>query len=335
MYRLCNEITIGSFKFSGVHALTVSKSIHSLVEEATLELPAQVTIANKPQNNIQKAYTADKFLPGDAVEIMVGYNDELKQEFVGFIKSIQSGNTVKLVCEGYSYVLKNSSPKVPASGQLSDLLKASVVNDKGSISIVSTVDAAIKNMRSDKLSGFEIIEQIRDATDKNLQVFFVEPGKLWCGLPHSEFATTGKGITRREVSLRIGFNCLSENTIMKNDASANPSTIVYQHKSLSGDLLSYQSDISPTNKSVEKKLLTNIDPSVFSKNLANEKALVNNYSSYSGNITAFLQPYVQPGDVVNLINKYEPVSGRYLVGGTSLKFGVNGGRREINLIRKA
>ncbi len=66
--------------------------------------------------------------------------------------------------------------------------------------------------------------------------------------------------------------------------------------------------------------------------MANEKQYSKNYSGYEGTITAFLQPFCQPGYLASISNSsYKERNGRYLVLSTKVTFGTRGATREIGL----
>ena len=60
------------------------------------------------------------------------------------------------------------------------------------------------------------------------------------------------------------------------------------------------------------------------------------YEGYTGTFTTFLEPSVEHSDKVELIdNKNKERAGRYLIRSVVTKFGINGGRQEIELKNKA
>ena len=59
-----------------------------------------------------------------------------------------------------------------------------------------------------------------------------------------------------------------------------------------------------------------------------------NYTGYHGDVMTFLEPHINPGDVVKIRSYREPErNGRYLVRSGKLTVGVKGGRQRLELER--
>ena len=81
-----SEITIGQFRFSGAHEVRIKQSLHSIVNTATIQIPSVAKIIRDGKMNPKGIITGKQFNDGNEVTIRLGYNNDLKTEFKGFVK---------------------------------------------------------------------------------------------------------------------------------------------------------------------------------------------------------------------------------------------------------
>ena len=91
------NIRIGGFRLRMVEKVSIKRSVELLSDTATITLPG--TVFNKAIN------IEDKIKVGDDVEIKLGYNDNLKEEFKGYLKTIKTdGGSLTLELEDDIYL---------------------------------------------------------------------------------------------------------------------------------------------------------------------------------------------------------------------------------------
>lgn len=335
MFVLRSDILIGDLRFEGVHEVTIKRSVHSLVETAIIEVPAVAHLSEKGRKSPKSIVTSTQIVSGSFVRIQLGYNDEMRTEFEGYVTGSKGGKLLQINCEGASYLLRQNAPGVhPGKRTVKDLLEAAVSKTKGDklIKVSCNVDMQVINTCSTWASGIEIINELIRATKDNICCFFIKPYELWCGLLYSNY-TTGIPIgSSNKVGYRIGYNTLKENTLEEHVINMKSGIVEYIRKSETGEVLK---GVSVNKWEGSTKVTTILNQVLQEKSLtelANEKAIRNNYKGYVGDFIAFLQPFANPGDSAKIVNSYLPkLDGEYLIESTEVHFGINGARRRIEL----
>lgn len=335
MFIPISDITIGQFRFSGVHEVTIKRSIHSIAETATIKIPAKARILRNGTSEAQTVITSKQFVDGDPVTINLGYNGELRTEFKGFVKGRNFDTPLQIECEGYSWLLRrNSKSLFFKSVTVKQLLQEAVssADPKNEIKVICTADFTLSNISIDNASGFDIIEKISKYTDNAITCCFIEPDVLWCGLVYSAYAKGNDPFHQGTVSYRPGYNIFHENTLRLRDANHDPTKVVYSRKQSNGHILSASSNVLSTTKRTYSKVLNQIKDANALTMLANEQAYQLNYAGFEGNLHTFLQPYVAPGYMAYIANtNYSEQDGNYLIESTETTFNTKGARRIVEI----
>jgi hypothetical protein len=184
-----------------------------MTDTATIELP-NVLVNEKEQNNIIAKRGIDTlFKRGDQVKIYAGYDkqdSELPLLFTGFINQLQLGETLKIECDDWMYLLKQINVK-------SKVLKSVTV--KGLINYCLTgFDIKVKYTDANANIGDWVIEnqgvinvcQILDELKKYGLYSFFEGEELNVVLPYINSSSSGKT-----------HNIIFENQIIDNNLKWN------------------------------------------------------------------------------------------------------------------
>src|SRR4051812_31561403 len=109
--ELNSEITIGSFRFTGVHDVHIKKGMHGYVSTAMVKVPSVAYIQKgklQPDGSVKivpgtrvAVNTKTKFNNGDPIVIKLCYNGVLKEEFRGFVKKRSGDMPIDVECEGF------------------------------------------------------------------------------------------------------------------------------------------------------------------------------------------------------------------------------------------
>jgi len=334
MLALSSEVTIGKFKFSGVYAVHISRSIHSLVETATITLPSLARILKDGKIMPDDVVTGKQFSDGDLVTIKLGYNGALKTEFVGFVQKRDVNMPLEVRCEGFSWLLRrNNVNNFWSSVSVKGLLEEAVSGIDGySITVKCETDLKLTDVRMANKCGFDVISSLSKYTDGCLKCFFIEPGVLWCGLAYTPIAHGSSTMSDRQVKYRLGFNSLQENNLSDLNVEDDPVEVTYSRRLADGRKIIASSVSSGGIARSHNRILNHVPDVASLSLLATEKAYQLNYSGYEGSLTAFLQTFTAPGDLATLSDsRYPDRNGQYLVESTEVNFGVNGARRTIEL----
>lgn len=333
MFVLNSEITVGAFRFSGVHEVKINRSILSIVESASFSVPARAAISENGKKSAVLIDTTSKFKRGQRVSIRLGYDGALIEEFQGFVKEVVSGNPVNIVCEGYSLHLRSNIIDISGLKSVNEYVSAVTTGLPPETSITAACDEtlALNNVLPAGNSGFDLLNALQSATDGNLTCFFPEHDKMWCGLLHKAIENKTLPGINKVVKFRPGYNALNVATLKDGPSGNEIATVKYYHKKNNGDTLEFKAGKERLGKGNYEQVLNKVTEVDGLRILANEKFHTVSAPRLDGSFTAFLQPSVRPGNSVYIEGSNNFNSGTYLVESTEIIFGINGGRRKIEL----
>lgn len=358
-----SKITIGSydgshqdFEFSGVHQIHIKKSIHSIVEFASVTVPSIARYIPKNGSMPVTVTTGTQFKDGDPITISLGYSivnangitmsTQMQTEFEGFVKRRDLAMPLVIECEGYvrELRLKNNISGNFKSTSAKKLL--ALATEGTDITVDCPVDFPLTGISLAKNSGVQICDLIKEASDHTLTLFFISSKVLWCGLPYTEYATGGsakplqllnnKTVTGNSyfglpgVAFRLGWNTVKDNQL-KERIPSEPVQVIMKGKRATGGILYAESKKKAAVQKVHS-LQNHIGDTTTLGKFAQEKEYHLNYTGYEGKIQGFLQPYCLPGyDAYIKDSRYPELEGTYVIESTEVVFGVNGARRHIEI----
>ena len=335
MFVLTSDITIGSFRFSGVNEVQINKSIHSIVETATIRIPSIAKLIKNGKVSPGSVTTGNQFKEGDPVVIRLGYNGELKTEFVGFVRRCDLNMPLVVECEGYSWLLRrNNISGFYSSIRLIDLLKLAVSGLEGNytIAVQCDVDLEISNVQLNNVSGFKLLDSLATFTDGCLSCFFTGQATLWCGYVYTPYAKGVDNFGTGVVKYRLGYNTMKENDLKVRDVGSEQIAVNYIKKRTGGAVVSETSNVFSRTKQQRTKILNHVKDARALSELANEQAYRINYSGCEGSFTTFLDPYAMPGQMAHLEDRRYPERyGKYLVESVQVNYGIHGARRVVEI----
>lgn len=318
-YSLSCRITIGELILHSVSSVEILSTWKELSDKCTIELPTRGVVKSK---DTQTAVRLDKvFETGMKVTVELGYNGNLRTEFVGYVSEIQPGITVKLECEDEAYQLKRQKidDVIHKKITLTNLLKSVYPKIKVSNSIPH-ID--IENLKVQNATRASVLQELADKY--GLAVYF-RLGVLYVGLAYADRIAHG---TRYEIFKNVieeDLKYLKEGDVrLKIQAVSklpNNKTIKVEV----GDPDGEQRTIKLNNAQSKDSL----------KQLAEAELKRYKYEGYRGTITTFGLPYVQHGETVEVNDpRYEERKGLYVTDSVKTKFGTSGFRREIEIAIK-
>jgi len=333
MFVLNSDISVGGFRFTGVHEVSIKRSTRSIVATATVSLPAKASVSENGTKSAERINTSSKFKQGDVVTISLGYNGALVEEFRGFVKEIVTGMPLKIVCEGYSWLLRNNKISIDRIKTLKDLVATAVSNLPNGM-IIETVcneDIELINIVPKSSSGFDLLSAVQAATDNTISMFFTPSGKLWCGTLHGAVAANVFQDVKKVIAFRLGFNALQHAALKPGPSTATVSSVKYSRKRNNGTTITYTAGKEDASKASYEKTLNQVATTEGLKLLAEEQLSTLKTPRLEGQFTAFLQPCVAPGNAVYIEGTGDFTAGTYLVESTEVTFGLSGARRKIEL----
>ena len=320
-FTLNSIITIGPYKFRGVHQVKISMSIHSFISTCNIILPAtcRLRLQGKEKTESIGFTTAKAFGEGQKVLVQLGYNKKYNDEFEGFVRRVNLSNPCEIECEGYVYQLRK--PLVTKSfvnTTLKDLLKYIITGTD----IVLAAD--IPDMKINKIiikgqTGAEVLEVLKK--EFSLYIFF-HGIELYAGLAYTQYKGT--------VKHKLGWNVIKDNELKLREA---------KNVQLQINLIGVKQDGTKvvvkrgdnTNNIQKRKTHFITDEETLVK-IADKILADQKYSGYEGKITTFGLPFFQHGWKDELEDtRFPDRSGHFLIDSVEVLYGMTGYRRKGGL----
>lgn len=315
MLKMCFDIVIGNYRLKMVAAVKVKHSVEQLSDTAEIVLPAMVEGS--------ALMVEEKLNVGDAVSIMLGYDDSLQTEFKGYLKAIRTdGGNLTLECEDAIYLFDQ---KVKDGEYKSITMKALLEK------VVQQVDPAITvqtefDFKWDKFTIYhatarDVLKKVQDETKANIwfdgQTLHVQP----------QYAqASGRTVV-------FDFERNIETSSLKYRKASDRKVEVTVELTMPDGAKKEVKYGSTGGKSV-KRVASGVSETQAKKMAENEYNLWC-FDGYEGSFTGWLVPYVQPGDSVRLRDTdYPTKEGVYYVTGTEISFSNDGGKRTVKLGRR-
>jgi hypothetical protein len=311
MFILGIYITIGKLTLTGVTDVAVTQNWRNLTQTATIQIPRKAYL-----NNVE-VKVKDYVKVGDAVTIKAGYNNDLKTEFEGFVRTINPNRPMVFECEDRMYQFKRDN--------LSRVFKPGTTLKQY---VSSFYSGAVKYIDPNiKLGQIELINatpaMALDELRKTYHLYSIFRGStLVIGWPYDP-STQQTHIFNPDINMvdnsSLTYRTKEETKLRLTGISlfSDGSRITY-HKGDEGGDQQTRHYYAITEADLKKNVDREYDLAV--------------YEGWRGYFTAWGQPFVQVGDVVDLRNNYYPeYNGKYLVDATTLRINRNGMRRQITL----
>lgn len=322
-FKLTSIIQIGQYKFfGGVHDCKIKRSVKEIVDTAVLKIPAIGRVNNNfdlPENSIA---TSKLWKEGDAVSIQLGYNNDNRQEFKGFVRRVNASIPVVIECEGYAWQLRRKRfVKNWKSVKLRDFLTEIISGTDIKLSQYIP-DMALTNLKVNQANGLKVLEYIKDHL--HLSAYFLFD-TLYVGLE--------EGVPGNKVNHRLGWNTIRDDKLkwrLADDTQVQIKLVTGKGKNKKRSLFT----AGDANGAVVEKSIANLKDEGDLQSVANDLLQQAKYTGFEGNISGFLQPFIQMCDTDILIDKiYNERGGSYFVQGTEVRFGMNGAQRDTFLGR--
>lgn len=325
MFVLQSNITIdspinGSFAFTGVNECRINRSVGSMVDTATLQLPTSARLKNNSE--ITEFPQAGKlFSRGDMITIQLGYNGLLRQEFKGFVKSISFSTPLVVECEGYSYQIRHKNIKKSwKSVQLKELCEYLV---QGTDIVISNQipSLTIENYLVNNATALKVLE---DVVQKYRLTAYFRFNELYVGL--EETIKTG------EVAYGLGYNTADVKSLKYQEETDIRMKVVAKTTKQDGERKLFE--FGDPDGEVREII---VRPAAMEriKEIAQDYLKKFKYTGYTGSLTGFLQPYAEPGYTCKVIDpRYAERNGSFFTHAVEVRYGMGGARRVVTITKR-
>jgi phage protein D len=319
MFRMTCDIIIGPFKPVKPHSVKWSRSVENISDTATIKAPA-ISMLKKDGDHYERVQTGLQFKEGMSVQVNAGYDGRNIIRFKGFIKRINYTIPLEIECEGFSYQLRKkldfsrSYKSTTVKKILEDLIQDTDISLSAAIPDIPIAKATFQNC-----TGIQVLEWLKE---KCLLTVYFNHESLYVGLMQTE--------PKRSVKYRLGWNVIKDNEL-KFNADKEFAEVRIQVASRSKDGKKEKAFVGKKDGQVKKVRTLLTDPEA-QKRIAEQvkNDLLNR--GYEGTITAFLEPFVEPGmTAVIEDSKYPERTGKYFITGVEGDFSSSGGRQKVKI----
>lgn len=313
MYRMSWNIKIGGYRLKMVEKVSIKRSVELLADTATVTLPA--TVFNKTIS------IEDKIKVGDAVEIELGYNDDLKTEFKGYLKSIKTdGGSLTLELEDDIYLFRKSVKDEEMKDASVKKILENICSQVGGFSVSCDYDFTYDKFVINNATGYDVLKKIQDEASPNIylkdKVLHVHPqyAEIF-GEARYDF---GKNIEREGTDLKYKSEDERKFLIVVEGTDETGATVSVEKGVTGGDKMTLKLPGVSSRSSLEQKAQSVLEQKV--------------YTGYEGSFQTWLVPYVDAGYKVAITDPdYEVKNGTYYVISVETTFSKDGGVRKVTL----
>lgn len=314
MYSMVYDIQIGSYKLGMLESVEIHKSVDLLADTAEIVCPG--IVYNQPLN------IEGKVKIGDKVSIKLGYNDNLVNEFEGYLQRIDTDdNSLTFHCEDAMYLTRKSvKNKQLKQTSIKDIAEycLSQIGMKG---LNCTYNITYEKFVINNASAYDVFKKLQDDTKANI---YMQDGVLNI---HPAYVEKG-GDVYYDFAINIESSDLKYRS--KDDRKFE---VIVEGIGLDGKKKSVTVGTTGGEKRTVKVYNVMDEKALIQRGNEEMKYLV--YDGYEGNITGWLIPFVLPTYSLHLHDKdYEYKTGTYYVVSVTTSFSQNGGVRKIELGRK-
>lgn len=300
------HIVIGSVTFNFVNNVTIESSWEMLTDTATIVLPSKL--------KIDKDKIQDAFKKGDSVEISLGYDNSLQTVFKGYLTRIKPSTPIELHCEDLMWKFKQIN--VNESFQGGDL--ATFLTPIFQPTPIDAFELIMAPFYASNVNAAQVLDKIK--SDYSLYSFI-----------RGERLVIGKQYDPSNYSrhiFQLDYNMESDNLEFMTKEDVKISV-----KAISNNADGTKTEIELGEEGGDTRTLNfyNLPESELRKVAQKEMDRLI-YDGWRGSFTAFGEPFVKHGDVVELRHTEESdKTGTYWVDRVNYSFGLDGYRQDITL----
>lgn len=317
MYRMSWDIIIGGYRLKTMESVDIKRSVELLSDTAAVVIPA--TVFNYAIN------IEDKLKVGDAVEIRLGYNDDLQTEFKGYLKAIRTdGGSLTLECEDGIYLFRKSLKDEELKNVNVSAILQKVCSQVGGFQVSCDYDFSYDKFVISNATGYDVLKKIQDEASPNIYLkdntLHVHPqyAEIFGDMQYYDFS---KNIEREGTDLKYKSADDRKLLVVVESKDATGKTISVEKGTTGGDRMTIKMSGVTSRASLEAKAQQVLEQKV--------------YTGYEGSFHAWLLPYVDAGYKVKITDPdYEYKDGTYYVVSVETAFSRNGGVRKITLGKK-
>jgi hypothetical protein len=323
-------VRIGDLEYSKVSGFDSESSWKNLGDTATLKLYGFVRVYDtNDQPTAEVVKVEDLVKVGDPVEVLLGYDGDLRTEFKGYVAEIKLTVPIEVRLEDEYFHLKRQY--VNRSWKNTTLRKLLAELVPG-VKLSATVpQLSIDSFRADRTTVAGVINKLKE--DYLLCAYF-RNGVLFVGLPYTEF-TSASTIDGAEAYYHFQQNVVDDDLSYKRKEDVRiKAKVVAMHRNGKKTTVEGVGDVDGEERTITLRTETK-DKSEL-KRMALAELAKYKYDGYRGSLTSFGVPHILHSGVADLHDEIHPQrDGRYLVDSVKTSFGPSGYRKTVELGKRA
>lgn len=171
-----SEVTIGDNVFTKIHSATIEQSWKEITQRASIKLPNVRKLLDTAEGEDERL----RINVGDKVVVMLGYDEDMKEEFRGYVSEICPKAPVEIKCEDEIWKLKQETiSQAWKSVKLSEVISFLYAGPKQ----LQVPDITLTNFRLNRTTRAKALEDIKDKL--GLCCYF-RGSTLFMGFPYYE-----------------------------------------------------------------------------------------------------------------------------------------------------
>ncbi len=315
VYVLEAKVEIGRVLLNAVHSVVINRSVQSLSDTATLQIPRHIAALETKESLL------DILSIGDEIRIDLGYNEQVFTEFTGYVKNISNQDLVSIECEDEMYKLRKMSlePKHYKKVQLSQLVRDIMSGKEVDIDY----DFEVQNYRIPSgTSVYEVLSHLKE----NFPVdFYFREGILRSRWNYSLLSSDTKVY---HLERNVAKNDLKYIVSEKKEQRLRAVSTLKNGKRLQVEWGAKDAPLRTLHFAYiesESELLT----------IAKAEYQKRKFAGYKGTITGFGFPLTECGQALEIQSEeYPDKQGKYFIDKLTIRFSKNGYRRENEISKK-
>lgn len=313
MFKLTSDIKIGKNTFPGIHEVTIKRSVNDVAATAVIKLPVTAMLhrSGKAPARIE---VAKAIRVGEAVRIRLGYDGDMRDEFVGYVKRLNLKTPLEVECEDAFFLTRSRNVTLSGTKTLAAVFAACGLN------VARAENLTLKNFVVSDKSVAWVLMKIKK--DYGLSVYFDFEGRV--------YAVRHGSIVGDTVRYLMRYNVVNDDKLQymsKDDMKIYIKAIAFQKDGTKVE--AKKGDESGTAKTL---YFYGVDSLSELATLAQIELDRYSYDGYQGQITTFLQPFAAPSMIAEVQDRiYRQRSGRYFIESVETSFGMQGARRKIEV----
>lgn len=309
--------------FDAFHSVEIERDIFKINSSCKIQIPISSRLEYKGKGYTESVQTAKQFARGDKISVWLGYGDNLKLEFSGFIYRLNYKTPLEIECEGYEFLLRSPcETKTWSKTNLKTVLEYIIKDTDIVLSDKVPEMNFTKYIIPANMTKLEALQVVKEKY--GIAVFFMEK-TLYAGLAYV--------IDLGTVKYKLGWNTIKDDELKYRNA--DDVRLKIKAVWIKPDNTKLEAEVGDPEGSQRTLFFYNVSSKSELEKLAKEEMKKYKYSGYEGKITTFLQPFAQPGMKGILQDpKYSEREGTYYITKVKIKSDKGGGRRTVEFTVK-